>query len=105
MLATERGEGPVSEILTVRDVVALQAIVEAAQRTAKVARATDDGEITYGTARGIVGDAERLGSLRTGQDLRDAYLRVTTRGGWETVWSVRVLMREYHVGCFAAYDW
>lgn len=90
-------------ILTMTQLVQLETIAGAAQRTAKVARATDDGEVLYGIARSI-GD-ERGMFLGHDTDIRDGYLRVTSRAGFEHFWPVAELMREVSDGLFAEYDW
>lgn len=90
-------------ILTVADTVSLGVIVDAAQHNSKVARANSDGEVTYGTARSV--GNETFAFLKKGEDVRDAFLRVTTRGGFEAAWKVSELMDEVHTGEFAKYDW
>lgn len=92
-----------ASILTMADLVALERIAHAAQTTAKVARATPDGDILYGTARSI-GDS-RGNFLKPGRDVRGAYLRVTSRSGFERFWPVAELMPLVHSGEFAEYDW
>ena len=95
--------------LSVSDVVALATITGAAASTARVARFMPEdsplaGSVVQGTARSV-GD-ERGNFLGAGEDVRDAYLRVTTRGGMECFWPVRELMADVESGTFAAeYDW
>jgi hypothetical protein len=71
--------------LTVRDAVALATILEAAQTNARV-RWVDDNHpdgVNEGTARHLVKDSRTAGFLGANDDVRDAYLRVTTVSGWE----------------------
>ena len=92
--------------LTLAYTLALAEIVRAAQTTAKVARANHNGSVAYGTARSIGQDADH-GFLFLGkdEDIRDAYLRVTTREGFEVAWPVVALMSEAEFGLFCLYDW
>ena len=92
-------------ILTIRDAIALQTIIQAAQTTAKVARAVDGGEVILGTARHIVKSPTDIGFLNADEDVRDGYLRVTLQNGFEAFWLVRELMPEAEAGLFALYDW
>jgi hypothetical protein len=94
--------------LTTNDVMALGEIVEAAVRGAKVARVMPEGhyaagDIIHGIARSI-GDSNGF-FLTNADDIRDGFLRVTTRGGTEVFWPVRDLMEENKQGAFARYDW
>jgi hypothetical protein len=95
-------------ILTAADATALAAIIEMVIRTDKVARVAPkghyaEGDIIYGTARSL-GD-ENGYFLTNKDDIRDAYLRVTTRGGMEAFWPVKDLVAEFNVDTFATYDW
>jgi len=92
-----------NEILTMRDLVALEVIATAAERCARVARVLPSGTPVYGTARSIGND--RGAFLGRDEDVRDGYLRVTTREGFETFWPVRELMPLVHSGEFTEYDW
>jgi|tagenome__1003787_1003787.scaffolds.fasta_scaffold20985677_10 hypothetical protein len=91
-------------VLTMADLTALETISRAAITCARIAwvdRVT--GRINYGTARSI-GD-ENGNFLRRDKDVRDGFLRITTRGGWEHFVRVRDLMPLVHSGHFAEYDW
>lgn len=84
--------------LTVTTAVALAAICTAAIGTQRVARATDHGDITYGTARSI---GDKNGNFASSDDdIRDCYLRVTTDGGWEVFWPVSEILDDYRAGLF-----
>jgi hypothetical protein len=86
--------------LTPSDVLALAAVVGAAQRNATVARFfPDTGEITFGTARHL-SHKRNGGYLSLATDVRDAWLRVTTRQGFEIWWQVATLAREAASGDF-----
>lgn len=92
-----------SDTLTIADVVALDVIVRAASTCAKVARLVD-GDVVYGHARSIGNVSGTF--VQTGEDVRDAFLRVTTQGGFEAFWPVRDLMPQAATGEFVApYDW
>lgn len=71
------------EILTLQQAVILADIVRAAQRNAKVEWLIDDtgGRTDTGTVR-CVGDANG-NFLNADDDIRDAFLRITTTSGWE----------------------
>ena len=96
--------------LTMTQLMALETIAGAAQRTAKVARAVpaSDGsacdDVVYGTARHICRDTSG-NFLRGEDDVRDGLLRVTSKSGFEYFWPVRELMAEVGQGMFAEYDW
>lgn len=86
--------------LTLSDVNALSAIVGAAQRGARVARAWVDepSSVVYGTARSIGDD---MGNFSTQDaDVRDEFLRVTTVNGWEAFWRISELMDSYKADTF-----
>jgi len=91
-----------NDILTMAQVIALADIGHAAERTAKVARALDDGRVIYGTARSV---GDENGCTAWGVDVREQFLRVTTQQGLEAFWPVRDLMAEHARGEFAEYDW
>lgn len=87
--------GPV----TMRDIGALQTIVEAAQGNRRVKRLLEDIDlIVEGTARSI-GD-ERGYFLGRDEDVRSGFLRVTTTTGMETFWPVTDLMIDANRGYF-----
>lgn len=89
--------------LTVGDADALHNVLDTT-RVVKVAYAREDCEILYGTARCLVGDAD-LGPRDIHADVRDAYLRITTRSGMEVAFPVTELMEANRQGRFLAYDW
>lgn len=83
--------------VTISDVFALHAVVDAASRCAPVARLVGS-DVVYGTARSV-GDQEGR-FLASGEDVRGAYLRVTTSAGWEVFWPVAELAAEVPEGAF-----
>jgi hypothetical protein len=89
--------------LTIRDVVALNVIISAAQGCKKVARLLEDGSPVFGIARSI--GTENGAFITEGEDVRDAFLRVTTQAGWEVFWPVRELLALTKSGEFSQYDW
>lgn len=86
-------------ILTASDAAAVYAVIDAAAGGKKVARADDDGNVTYGTARSLCGDATG-GFLGGRDDVRDCYLHVTLTTGFEAFWPVRELMPMVMSGMF-----
>jgi hypothetical protein len=90
----------VSEVYaSISDVVALATIVNAAQTTAKVARAGDGCDVVYGHARylqAVDGPTNNIMKMA---------LRVTTREGWEVFWPVSELVEQAKCGEFTPYDW
>lgn len=92
------------ENLTIAEVFQLHTILDAAASTAPV-RWLDDDDITIleGTARHIVAGSEpsRWHFIDRSTDVRDAFLRITTRGGWDRAVPVRRLMRLVAEGGFA----
>jgi hypothetical protein len=67
--------------LTIADAVALADIISWCQRNARLAWLDERDELAYGTARSI-GDS--LGNFLTnGDDVRDAFVRITTAMGFE----------------------
>jgi hypothetical protein len=87
-------------VLSIGEAVDLAAIVRCC-RGASVARFNETtGDVTYGTAR-CIGD-ERGNFLADGEDVRDAYLRVTTVNGWEVFWKVSDLLPEVRSGYFVS---
>lgn len=82
--------------LSVSDAVSLGAIC-AATSYAKVARVIGD-DVVYGIAR-CIGDTN--GNFAgPGDDIRDCYLRVTTRSGFEAFWKVSELIDEHRQHLF-----
>jgi hypothetical protein len=85
--------------LTMRDLVALEEVARAAQTNAKVRWLLQSGDIAEGTARSI-GD-ERGNFLSWGEDVRDGYLRITNKGGWDHFVPVTKLIELVQEGGFA----
>jgi hypothetical protein len=85
-------------LLTAADASAIAGVLQAATTNAKVGRLVN-GKVFSGTARAIVADTNgaRLGN---DDDLRNGYLWVTLRVGWEVFWPVRDLMAQYRTGEF-----
>lgn len=98
-----------TEILTISDAIYLNQVIDAASQSAKVAWVNDEdaeaGDVRYGTARHIVQGPDDIGFLRNDQDVRNGYLRITSRTGMEVFLPVRDLMRMAAEGRFAIYDW
>jgi hypothetical protein len=91
-------------VLTVSDLVSLGEIASAAQQSAKVTYLNEIGDITKGTARAFVLDPARPVFLGHTDDVRDAYLWITTDHGFETFPPVRHLMKMVHEGGFVIGD-
>lgn len=88
--------------ITIPQVFQLYDIVDAAARSAKVRWLGDDSyTIHEGTARHIVQSPENFGFIGSDQDVRDAYLRITSLTGMEYAVSVRRLMSLVEMGGFA----
>jgi hypothetical protein len=90
-------------MLTMYDLQNLMYVVEAAQKCAKVAYVRPDGIQIYGHARSI--GNENGGFIRTDEDVRDAYLRITTRSGMEIFLPVSELAEAHSKHLFMQYDW
>jgi hypothetical protein len=78
-------------------------ILGAAERKAKVGRMTAAGIVT-GTVRALVKDAQNAYFLTERDDVRDAFLWVTTTGGMEAFWPLYELVDELRTGDLAL-DW
>lgn len=95
-----------SDTLTLSDATSLAMVLAAPEGNRKVARTTDGGEtVIYGTARHLVRSEEHYAFVGNDMDVRDAYLRVTSKTGLEFAWPIRALMAEIRTGSFALYDW
>lgn len=91
--------------LTTADVFNLSSVIDAACQSARVAIVPDDGhEPMFGTARSI-GTYDGTGWSVKSDDVRDHYLRVTMRGGWEQWFPVANLAEKAGRGEFLIYDW
>ncbi len=89
-------------IVTVPQIWQLHVITDAASRNAKVRWLGDDGyTIHEGTARHIVQSPDNFSFLRSDQDVRDAYLRITSVTGMEYAVPVKRLMYLVEMGGFA----
>jgi len=88
------------EPLCIADVLALNTLLTAAQRTAHVRWQTPNGDLTDGVARAISHDGG--GFLRSGEDVRDGFLHVS--GMFERWVPVRYLMTLVPDGLFAVDD-
>lgn len=80
-----------SNTLTIADVIALSTIVDAASQSASVRWLDESGNIRSGVARHIVRGASDFNFLGRDQDVRDAFLRITS-GGLEITIAVRALI-------------
>jgi hypothetical protein len=88
--------------VTIPQIWQLHTITDAASRSAKVRWLGDDGHtIHQGTARHVVQSPENFGFIRPDQDVRDAYLRITSVTGMEYAVSIRRLMYLVEMGGFA----
>ena len=74
-------------------------------QNAKVAWVNSQGEPCYGIARHIVAGPDNFGFLQGDVDVRDGYLRITSRTGFDHAISVRALMAMSGRGEFTHYDW
>lgn len=95
-----------SRPLSLRDALALSAIVECAVKNIYVARLIPDGENAAGLV--VEGTSRSIGDLNANfaaddDDIRDCHLRVTTISGFEAFWLVSTLMEEYHQGTFVVH--
>jgi hypothetical protein len=91
--------------LTIADVTALNELIVATTTTAKVALVTDDGSTLYGIARAITPASGSGNHIDRQTDLRDGWVWITTRTGFEVWHTVASLMEKYHDGEFRIYDW
>jgi hypothetical protein len=94
--------------LGINEASRLSDLISAAERHAKVGRLIRQGdsdpldsEPVYGTIRAFVRDPETAYFLTDKDDVRDAYLWVTTRGGMEAFWPVSELLDDVRVGYLA----
>lgn len=88
--------------VTIPQIHQLYVITDAASRGAKVRWLGDDGyTIHEGTARHIVQSPDNFGFIRGDQDVRDAYLRITSVTGMEYAVPVKRLMHLVEMGGFA----
>jgi hypothetical protein len=67
--------------LTIADAIAIGDVLTWCQRNARLRWLTDNGDIAEGTARSV-GDASG-NFLRSTDDVRDSFVRITTATGWE----------------------
>jgi len=90
-----------NNILTIADVIALSTIIDAASQSAKVRWWDNErGDVREGTARHIVRGADDFVFIPQTQDVRDAFLRITTTMGMEITIPVRKLMDMVQRGEF-----
>lgn len=91
--------------LTVPEVWQLHTILDATSRGAKVRWIShvDDETILSGTARHLVAGSKpsEWHFIGSDQDVRDAYLRITSVTGWDHAVPVRYLMELVRQGGFA----
>lgn len=86
--------------LTIPDVIALAEIARWCQTTARLTWLDDRGDLAYGTARSI-GD-QNGGLLARCEDVRDAFLRITTAAGFEWFLPVAVAIVRQQAGTMVA---
>ena len=90
--------------LTISTALAIAEVLRAAQTEGKVYLVrTGEGGPLYGHARSV-GD-DRGNFLRADRDVREAYLRVTTRGGWDVFVPMAEVIEAAEEGRFGRYDW
>jgi hypothetical protein len=88
--------------ITIPQIIQLHTIVDAASRSAKVRWLGDDSyTIHEGTARHIVQGPDNFGFIGADQDVRNAYLRITSVTGMEYAVPIRRLMHLVEMGGFA----
>ena len=91
-----------ASIVTIPQIWQLHTITDAASRGAKVRWLGDDGHTIHeGTARHIVQGPDNIGFIGSDQDVRDAYLRITSVTGMEYFVPVKRLMHLVEMGGFA----
>jgi hypothetical protein len=73
-------------------------VLNGVSRNAKIRRYMPDGNIAEGTLRHI--DSEN-GQGKRPEDVRDVFVRVTLRSGFETWWPLAEIARQSQVGEFA----
>ena len=89
--------------ITYHEALALGEIIRYSRGSMKVARVWQGGVI-YGIARAICTQPNG-GFVGEKDDVRDGFLWVTMREGFEQWWPVRDLMAEYATQEFSQYDW
>ena len=88
--------------VTIPQIYQLHVITDAASRSAKVRWLGDDGHTIHsGTARHVVRSPENFGFIPSDQDVRDAYLRITSVTGMEHAVPIKRLMYLVEMGGFA----
>ena len=102
---TTKAEAALVKILTMIDLVLLEGVMATLNNHAKVARVVEGGAVVYGIARHVVRDVETAGFPTSLDDVRDCFLRVTSRQGFEYFWPVADLMEDFARGEFVSYDW
>jgi hypothetical protein len=93
-----------ARVLTVADLVSMAEIAGWCQRCLPLVWLADDGssELVYGTARSI-GD-ERGNFLHPLDDVRDAFVRITMRSGWEWFVPMADVMARQQAGTMVVSD-
>ena len=93
-----------NEPLTFSVFAQIRPLIEMAEHNSKVVRIRDGDRVQVeGIARSL--GTESGGFGRQDEDIRDMFLRVTLRSGFEAFWPVRDLMPEVKAHTFVAYDW
>jgi hypothetical protein len=89
-------------VLTLSQAWSLGQIIDAASRSAPVARVHDDHPdgVIYGIARHVVVDEHAAAFPSAGNDIRDCLLRVTTRSGFDAFWPLSELIGELQLRTF-----
>ncbi len=91
-----------TSIVTIPQIWQLHVITDAASRGAKVRWLGDDSHTIHeGTARHVVQGPDNFGFIRSDQDVRDAFLRITSVTGMEYAVPIRRLMYLVEMGGFA----
>jgi hypothetical protein len=95
-----------SRPMTLRDTQAVSELMRATEGCLKIVRLINDGDErpVEGHARSFCADASVSAFAAEGQDVRDAYLRVTTLGGMEVFWKVGDLIEPLLTGYMRVKD-
>lgn len=86
--------------LTIDTAVALAEVIRWCQTTARLTYLDSRGDVAHGTAR-CIGDANG-NFLGRGEDVRFAYVRITTEMGWEWFVSITEVIDRYKAGTMVA---
>ena len=88
-----------NDLLNFSDAVALSTVLGAVKSGARVEWADDNGNVHDGVARHLVKDPDSAAFLHEADEVRDAYLRVSST--FEHFLPVRDVLRMVQAGLFA----